>query len=77
MGDKDEVFDGNQYGFTKGTSRLTNLVAFYGRVIVPDNKGRTIDAIYQDLYKAFNTISYSILLIKLEKMHLMGGPLTG
>ena len=26
---KDEVIGGNQHGFTKGTSCLTNLVAFY------------------------------------------------
>lgn len=64
----DAVIDQDQHGFIKGKSYFTNLISFYYKVIV--DKGKTMDVVYLDFSKAFDTASHSILLAKLSSLQL-------
>ncbi|TRZ06102.1 hypothetical protein HGM15179_021005 [Zosterops borbonicus] len=56
----------SQHGFRKGRSCLTNLISFYDHVIHLVDEGKTMDVVYLDFTKAFDTVSCRILLKKLK-----------
>lgn len=62
----------HQFGFLSNRSCLTNLLATYSDIIKSIDEGHTIDAIYLDFAKAFDTLSHNILLFKLWHIGITG-----
>jgi len=65
-----KVIRSSQHGFTKGKSCLTNLTAFYDGMTSWVDEGRTVDVVYLNVSKAFDTVSHNILLGKFRKCGL-------
>lgn len=61
-----------QHGFITGRSVQTNLVAFVSDLSVAVDRGKQIDAIYTDFSSAFDKVSHSLLLSKLESYGIYG-----
>ena len=66
--EKNRVLTVQQYGFRKGSSCSSNLIAFYSKVtdIVKEREG-WVDAVYLDLKKAFDKVPHRRLLWKIRK----------
>ena len=64
----------DQFGFTKGRSCITQLLVTMSDWVGSLEDGESIDAVYLDLQKAFDTVSHDHLLHKL-KVYGVGGRL--
>uniref|UniRef100_A0A493T6F7 Reverse transcriptase domain-containing protein n=1 Tax=Anas platyrhynchos platyrhynchos TaxID=8840 RepID=A0A493T6F7_ANAPP len=65
-----QVIRPSQYGFMKDRSCLMNLISFYDKVTRLVDEGKSVDVVYLDFSKAFDTISHSILCEKLAALGL-------
>ena len=66
-----KVIRSSQHEFTKGKSRLTNLVAVYDVMSGWVDEGRAVDVVYLNFSSAFDAVSY-ILVMKLRKCRIDG-----
>jgi len=55
----------SQQGFMKGRYCLTNLISFYDKVTRLVDEGKSVDVVYLDFSKDFDTFFHSIVLEKL------------
>ena len=60
MEERKAIWD-NQHGFSKGRSRLTNLVASYDGITASMDKERATNVIYLDFSEAFDTFPKTFL----------------
>ena len=62
--EKKKVVRSSQHGFTKRKSCLTNLITVYDEMTGWVDEGRAVYVAYLNFSKAFDTVSYNILLGK-------------
>ncbi|PKU46139.1 hypothetical protein llap_3551 [Limosa lapponica baueri] len=63
----------SQHRFTKGKACLTNLIVFYNGMTGGIDEGRAVDVVYLEFSKAFNTVSHSILIDRLDRWANING----
>ena len=61
------VVRSSQCGFTREKSCSTSLVAFCEVINGWVDGGRAVDVVYLDFSKAFDTVSHTILIMKMRK----------
>jgi len=61
-----------QHWFMNGRSCLTNLISFCDKVTRLVDEGKAVDVVYLDFSKAFDTVSYDILMEELAAHGLDG-----
>ena len=64
--DENDVFYSRQYGFRKKHSTMDAVVNLVSEILGSFEQNRMVLAVFIDLRKAFNTISHSLIIRKLE-----------
>ena len=67
-----KLISADQHGFLPNRSCITNLIESLDIITDSLDKGLSVDVIYTDFSKAFNKVSHSKLLIKLEAYDISG-----
>lgn len=57
-------------GLCRGTSFLTNLIAFYNKVTCLVDKGKAVGVVYLNFSKAFVTVSHNVFIYEVTKYGL-------
>ena len=63
---KNDLFTKEQHGFIKGKKCTTNLLETLDEITFELSQGNSIDVLYTDMAKAFDTVSHTKLLIKTQ-----------
>ena len=61
-----------QFGFLPGHSCLQQLLLFLRSVVISQEKKLQQDVVYLDIKKAFDSIPYGELLMKLHQVSIVG-----
>ena len=64
---EEKIIRSSQHGFTKRKSCLTNMFAFYDVTTGLVDEGRPVGVVYFDFSKAFDTVSYKTIVMKLSE----------
>ena len=70
------LINDSQHGFRRKRSCTTNLIEFYNTVISDYDKRNSVDLIYLDFEKAFDTVPHERLLTKLASHGIRGNLLS-
>ena len=68
--DSNDILIDQQHGFRAGRSTTSNLIEFYEDVTKELDNKHSVDILYFDLAKAFDTVPHSILIKKLRNLKL-------
>jgi len=68
----DSLLNEQQHGFRPGRSTTTNLAVFTSSLLCSLEKGLSVDTVYTDFSKAFDTVSHKILVSKLRRFGFVG-----
>ncbi|KAF4798349.1 hypothetical protein TURU_064975 [Turdus rufiventris] len=60
----------SQHRFRRGRSCLTNLISFYDQVTHLVDEGKTVNVVYLDFNRVFDTVSHDILIGKAGNLWL-------
>ena len=62
----------HQFGFTKGRPSLQQLLVYFNNIVDATDGSASVDDMYLDLCKAFDSVSYTKLLHKLHTYGISG-----
>ncbi|KAL5268182.1 hypothetical protein ACHWQZ_G002141 [Mnemiopsis leidyi] len=70
--EKNSLISGNQHGFRKKRSCMTQLLSHIEQIYKTLNEDNEVDVIYLDFAKAFDKVDHAVLLEKLKRYGIQG-----